>query len=392
MVELSAAEGHRLELAWHPAGAVEVAATGSWTPDELAGDFVSGVERLTGRGDGPVVLKAVDGSESMRLHLLFDGDLLRAEGPGRPDGPERSMFYVSRTDARNARLVAILDYSGETPAVRTVAADGPAILVERADGGTDRHLATANRWEISRAEETVRLRGLRRRKTPPKPLIDLDRRTPPHAVAVHAPAPPTLDGGLDDFDASEPIALDYEDQYRRSEEAYAGPEEFSATAVVNWDADSLYLGIDVVKAEAVYREHTAPALRLDNEPDDLHSDGVQIYLRLDPEAPAYGFLVVPADEDGAIRVGVTAGDAGSPEMVTGAWRRTETGYSLTLALTLPEWSIRSGDEVAFDLIVNEMHPGRLRRAGQLVWSGGGGWVYLRGDRHQVERLGVLELR
>ena len=52
VVELSAAEEHRLELAWHPAGAVEVAATGSWTPDELAGEFVSGVERLAGRGEG----------------------------------------------------------------------------------------------------------------------------------------------------------------------------------------------------------------------------------------------------------------------------------------------------------------------------------------------------
>jgi hypothetical protein len=38
-----------------------------------------------------------------------------------------------------------------------------------------------------------------------------------------------------------------------------------------------------------------------------------------------------------------------------------------------------------------MHPGRLRRAGQLVWSGGGGWVYLRGDRQSPEALGVLEL-
>ena len=289
-----------------------------------------------------MILKAVDGSESVRLHLLFDGDLLRAEGPGRPDGPERSTFYVSRTDARNARLVAVLDYSGETPAVRTVAADGPAILVERTDGGTDRHLATADGWEISRCRRDGASTG-----TAPAQDTDPSLSSTPIAGRLRtrwrftSAAPPALDGGLEDFDASEPIALDYEDQYRRSEEAYAGPEEFSATAMVNWDADSLYLGVDVVKAETVYRDHTAAALRLDNEPDDLHSDGVQVYLRLDPEAPAYGFLVVPAGEDGAIRVGVTAGSAGSPEMVTGSWRRTETGYSLTLALTLPDWSIRS---------------------------------------------------
>jgi hypothetical protein len=38
-----------------------------------------------------------------------------------------------------------------------------------------------------------------------------------------------------------------------------------------------------------------------------------------------------------------------------------------------------------------MRPGRVRRAGQLVWSGGGGWVYLRGDRQSPESFGVLEL-
>ena len=41
--------------------------------------------------------------------------------------------------------------------------------------------------------------------------------------------------------------------------------------------------------------------------------------------------------------------------------------------------------------MNRMRPGRERRAGQLVWSGGGGWVYLRGDRQDPARFGVLEL-
>ena len=36
--------------------------------------------------------------------------------------------------------------------------------------------------------------------------------------------------------------------------------------------------------------------------------------------------------------------------------------------------------------------GRERRSGQLVWSGGGGWVFLRGDRQDPASLGVLELR
>jgi len=42
--------------------------------------------------------------------------------------------------------------------------------------------------------------------------------------------------------------------------------------------------------------------------------------------------------------------------------------------------------------INEMTPGRQRRAGQLVLSGGGGWVYLRGDRESPESAVVLEVQ
>jgi hypothetical protein len=37
--------------------------------------------------------------------------------------------------------------------------------------------------------------------------------------------------------------------------------------------------------------------------------------------------------------------------------------------------------VAFDVVVNERPAHRERRRGQLVLSGGGGFGYLRGDRH-----------
>src|SRR2546430_12769859 len=34
-----------------------------------------------------------------------------------------------------------------------------------------------------------------------------------------------------------------EDQYRRSEEPYSGPEDFSAAAFAAWDDDALYLAV-----------------------------------------------------------------------------------------------------------------------------------------------------
>src|SRR6185312_8246509 len=150
-------------------------------------------------------------------------------------------------------------------------------------------------------------------------------------------------------------------------------------------------GVDVVKAEVLVRPDGAPPLRLDNEPDDIHADGLQVYVRPEADGPVYGFLIVPADEAGGLRVRPTSGSAGMPEMVTGAWQATGTGWSMSLRLALPQWSPRGGDVLGFDLLVNEMHPDRLRRAGQLVWSGGGGWVYLRGDRQSAEAFGTLDL-
>jgi len=77
--------------------------------------------------------------------------------------------------------------------------------------------------------------------------------------------------------------------------------------------------------------------------------------------------------------------------VTGAWRETDAGYRVTLRLAWPEWvRPHPGGWVGFDLHVNEMYAERERRAGQLVWSGGNGWVYLRGDRQDADRLGRLE--
>ncbi len=79
-------------------------------------------------------------------------------------------------------------------------------------------------------------------------------------------------------------------------------------------------------------------------------------------------------------------------MVRGAWRQTDEGYTVNVVLAIPEWEPVSGEEVGFDLLVNRMERDRVRRAGQLVWSGGGGWVYLRGDRQDHGRFGILELR
>jgi hypothetical protein len=189
------------------------------------------------------------------------------------------------------------------------------------------------------------------------------------------------------------LHTELEDQYRRSEEPYAGPEEFSARAYAAWDEDALYLAVEVVKPEPTFRPPDAAPLLLDNEPDDIHSDGLQVYLRVGEEtdAPVAGFLVVP-HPDGTLRVRAAAGTEPDGAAVRGAWRPTEDGYTVTLACTWPSGARpRPGGRLGFDVLVNEMQAGRTRRAGQLVWSGGNGWVWLWGDRQDRARLGVLEL-
>jgi Heparinase II/III-like protein/Alginate lyase/Carbohydrate family 9 binding domain-like len=387
VVELGAPEDRTLDLAWHPTGQVEVLTPGAWSRETWHESFLEQPERFAGATDAGVVLRCESATGVvLHLYLAFHGTLHRARVPGRPGDPDRRMMYVVRVTGRAARIVTALAL--ESMGLRGMSFEGELIEVTSA-AGIDRHLATASGWEIE-GRAPAKLGGTRRPVAGARPLIDFDRREPVSAVATYAPSAPELDGTLDGFDASTPLTLDYDDQYRRSEEPYAGPEEFSATALAAWNEEALYLGVDVVKAEVISRPDDAEPLRLDNDPDDIHVDGLQVYVRAQDGA-VYGFLVALA-EGGRVRASGTAETAGRADMVSGAWQATGTGYSVTLRLALPEWTPRGGDVLGFDLLVNEIHPERLRRAGQLVWSGGGGWVYLRGDRQSVESFGRLELR
>src|SRR5438067_290007 len=277
VVDLASRTEHVLELPWHFRGAGDVG-RGTWTAGELADDFVSRVEQFVPDGAPPVALELAAGARTLRAFLSFEGQLVRAEGPGRPGEGKRETFYVVRAAGRSARFVTVLEPVGAAASVRGVRGQVSVIEVDTAGQGLHRHAATALGWEITTNVGRIRLAGARQPEPPFEPLLELDKPTPAVGAALRVAVPPPLDGSLDGFDTSEPLRLALEDQYRRSEEPYPGPDDFSAVAHAAWDDDALYLAVEVVKPELCFRPGGAPPLRLDNEPDDIHSDGLQVYL------------------------------------------------------------------------------------------------------------------
>ena len=388
VMELASRTDHTVELPWHFAGTGEIG-RGTWTSADLADEFITRVERFVPDGGGPVAFTVADGPHTLNAFVSLEGELLRAEGPARP-GAGRQTFYVARATGRAARFVSVLEPGTASPSVRALRVKGSVIEVET-DQGVHRHAATALGWEIETRGGRVRLAGARAPEPPLEPFLELDKPTPTVGAALRTVAPPPLDGSLDGFDTGEPLRLDLEDQYRRSEAPFPGPEDFSAVAYGSWDDDALYLAVDVTKRDVCVRAEDAPPLHLDNEPDEIHSDGIQVYLGNPEGGEAVGYLILPGHGN-SIRAQGAGESRGVPEAVHGGWEPTPHGYRVTVAIAWPDWHrAHVGGQLRFDLLVNEMEPGRERRSGQLVWSGGNGWVYLRGDRQDPGRFGVLEL-
>jgi len=174
-------------------------------------------------GAAPLVLESAVGPRRLRALLSFDGELVRAEGPGRPRDRKRETFYVVRATGRSARLVTVLEPVGDATSVRSVRVQGSVIEVDTAEQGVHRHAATALGWRSRPARAAFELAGARAPEPPLAPLLELDKPTPACGAALRVAKPPPLDGSLDGFDTSEPLRLELEDQYRRSESRTRAP-------------------------------------------------------------------------------------------------------------------------------------------------------------------------
>jgi hypothetical protein len=319
------------------------------------------------------------------LLLAPGAELLRAMAPGLPDASAPRPFLLLRAKSATIRWLTVLDFAGTDSDATVTGVEGTGEVIELAlRRGTIRYRFTPTALQVEQDGKQESLAGFRRprrpRPAPAQPGSDAE------ALAPRIADPPALDGSLEGFELSAPLTLDTELQYRRSEEPY-DPERFSAQAWANWDGQALYLATEVNKPDLLFRGPEAAPLEFDNEPEDIHSDGLQVYLGNGGET--WGFLVVPRD-NGAIHVR-NIGEPGAATL-SGRWAPTPAGYLITLRLDHPGISnLGPGSRLRFDLLINELLPDRQRRAGQLVWSGGNGWIYLRGDRHDLLQAGTLEL-
>jgi hypothetical protein len=374
---------HLIELPWHLAGEVVVESAGTWSPSTLQGDFTRDVERFTPASAGTILAGATSGAARIRLLFAGDGEILRATAPGLP-GKGDAPFLVRRAEGKVTRMVTVIDLAAE---VVDVSLSGDTISIVEPGGASTIQLLPGEA-HITSGQRTVVLAGARpeaRRVQPlfaEKPLVS-------RGNAIWVEPPPVLDGSLAGFNLSAPLRMEGEHHYLRSEEPYPGTGEFSAKVAVNWDERALYVAVDVTKPDLVVRPADAPPLLLDNEPDDIHSDGVQVYYRRNDDA-VIGYLIRPGAES-ALQVRPIGEAAAALDQPVGGWQRTRRGYRLTFALPAAGLeAFRQQGRFTFDVVINEMHDDRVRRAGQLVWSGGHGWVYLRGDRLDPEQFGVLE--
>src|SRR5260370_3528792 len=101
------------------------------------------------------------------------------------------------------------------------------------------------------------------------------------------------------------------------------------------------VGVEVSKRDLCIRPADAPPARLDNEPDDVHSDGLQVYLSEEwglgngGGAGYEGYLIAP-EKGNQLRVRTVSDASADPAAVRGACRRTDHGHRVTLTLSWPE--------------------------------------------------------
>lgn len=295
------------------------------------------------------------------------GEIWRAIAPG-PPGRAPRPFLLLRWRSGEGVAHVVWDW-GAVVANVDAAGDGAAVTLR--DGARHTHRAGDNGWHVdlavAGAHSSVDLGGSRERPA----IASTERERPEPELVPAAPAAP--------------LARELgESAYRTSEVSWQDAGEPRATVSLVVSGGSFVIDVHVRKAPLVFRAADAPDPALDNEPPDVHSDGVQLYVRAPEWHEHAGWLLVPEPEHGRVRTSHVAGTRADIPL-DAAVALTPDGYRMRLAVPLALLGDCRENPVALQVVVNDMAPGRVRRRGQLVLSGAhGAPAYLRGDRESPD--------
>jgi hypothetical protein len=363
----------------------EIEGVGRWAPRTPAASdapsdgfaFVRDIQSAPVRPGAVVRLRAAIGDGTLDGWLMPSAaaELWRGTAPGPPGHGDRQFLWI-RLHERAGGITTVWSWSG---AVRGATARDGVLTLEMADGDRHEHSRVDREWHVElftgTASSSIDLAGTRRpprRETPPPMLRAMVPSTVPRAVVGRVrPAPLCVQLG--------------EREYRRSEESWDAVGMPTATVTLLATERELECGVFVKKHPLYFRPPDAEDPALDNEPPDIHSDGVQIYLGSPAWESEAGWLLVP-EPGGGVRTSHVVGMKRDVPLRT-TWRQTQSGYEMHLYIPLS--ALGRGPDYPFSasVIVNDMVAGRERRRGQLVVGGGAGeFVYVRGDREQTSRF------
>ena len=199
--------------------------------------------------------------------------------------------------------------------------------------------------------------------------IRLDRRLTLAEPGYEAPRmePPQVDGDLEEWDGVEPMWLDSRSALIDGPEAYRGEDDFRAAVRMGWSEGALHLAIEVADDDVL--DDPSRSIWL--------TDSIELFLDGRPEADrvdAYGRWVsqniVPVERpvDGRF-VG-----NGSWEKDAFEWKisRGDSGYvleaSIPFALIREEGRVEAGEQVRFDLIINDQDARDKNQSRHTLWS------------------------
>ena len=307
----------------------------------------------------PVIAAAANAERHLRVwaECSTECEWWRAVAPGPPGRSERA-FRLLRATSRSGRHRIVWNWSGRVSGVTF--GDGVNVLLE--GGASHEHAATRDGWRIRLSHgKSVDLGGVRSASLVPRITGESSHGEGRRSIALTAGRPVQFELGRA--------------HYRRSEQSWEDAGRPSATVRMRRTNERLEIDVLVPESDRAFAQADA-INRYDNEAPDINGDGLQLYLRSGESLS--GWILVP-DSGSSVRVRQLDGWR-APRPIEAQWFPTSAGYELRITLQgrLPD---------ALDIIVNEKPSGRERRRGQLVLSGARGeFVYLRGDRHDKDRL------